>query len=588
MKVPFTLLPGESFQAQEFVAEGNLILTSYRFYVESKPLKEPSSPPSLPLEALINLQRKKGSLSLTTIATDGLTTERNTPELEVEESQEDGSKYDSNYASLAVVNIPVCAIDSVEIRDIQCLLITTKYAQSVLLTFAGGEEASLWQKRLLDSGQPPKEVSASYCFRFAEHFIQQEGFSRLAALNAREQQSLIDSRAALTAEFTRMGFDTRHWRVCELNEEFRFSSTYPKYFIVPEDITDKDLEAVASFRYSKRVPAVCWRSQKNGCVILRSSQPVVGWLGWRSKEDERLLQRVMSLCNEGVQRPLPIAQQLTPPQVRQFPPANGHLPVALPHPPLPSPAADPPIEDQPNDDGPPVVQQPPVQPPLQQQPNPHSLLSCSSINSDNSSATNGNLDPTEQQEDSQLSQSPTPTPPTEPEGPEVSSDGEVKLSDSGNGSDDQPMNGSANSDTNGRLSSNEELPPTPPEEPEVERENERAEEVSNNHHAAANGNPHPQNGQNGNGQNGNGHIGNGSVAPPAAAFSGDESRLLILDARSYTAALANRAVGGGAECAEYYDNCQVQFACLANIHTVRKSFNSLRYLCEASQTDQQK
>uniref|UniRef100_A0A673CCH4 phosphatidylinositol-3,5-bisphosphate 3-phosphatase n=1 Tax=Sphaeramia orbicularis TaxID=375764 RepID=A0A673CCH4_9TELE len=56
-------------------------------------------------------------------------------------------------------------------------------------------------------------------------------------------------------------------------------------------------------------------------------------------------------------------------------------------------------------------------------------------------------------------------------------------------------------------------------------------------------------------------------------------KLLILDARSYAAAVANRAKGGGCECPEYYPNCEVAFMSMANIHTIRKSFQSLRFLC---------
>lgn len=53
-------------------------------------------------------------------------------------------------------------------------------------------------------------------------------------------------------------------------------------------------------------------------------------------------------------------------------------------------------------------------------------------------------------------------------------------------------------------------------------------------------------------------------------------RLLILDARSYTAALANRAKGGGFEHEPYYTNCDVQFMNMPNIHVVRKSSQMLR------------
>ncbi|XP_027482205.1 myotubularin-related protein 4 isoform X4 [Zalophus californianus] len=68
------------------------------------------------------------------------------------------------------------------------------------------------------------------------------------------------------------------------------------------------------------------------------------------------------------------------------------------------------------------------------------------------------------------------------------------------------------------------------------------------------------------------------------ACSGVEStaapqKLLILDARSYTAAVANRAKGGGSECEEYYPNCEVVFMGMANIHAIRNSFQYLRAVC---------
>ena len=54
--------------------------------------------------------------------------------------------------------------------------------------------------------------------------------------------------------------------------------------------------------------------------------------------------------------------------------------------------------------------------------------------------------------------------------------------------------------------------------------------------------------------------------------------LLILDLRSFTAALGNRAKGGGCEHQDYYHNCEIRYKGLANIHSVRKSFASLRTL----------
>lgn len=59
---------------------------------------------------------------------------------------------------------------------------------------------------------------------------------------------------------------------------------------------------------------------------------------------------------------------------------------------------------------------------------------------------------------------------------------------------------------------------------------------------------------------------------------GKPAKLLIVDARSYTSAVTNRARGGGCECAQYYPHADIQFMSLPNIHHVRRSFQQMRAL----------
>ncbi|XP_015223234.1 myotubularin-related protein 4 isoform X2 [Lepisosteus oculatus] len=79
--------------------------------------------------------------------------------------------------------------------------------------------------------------------------------------------------------------------------------------------------------------------------------------------------------------------------------------------------------------------------------------------------------------------------------------------------------------------------------------------------------------------NSDGDFDSSLTASPGPDASGVPQKLLILDARSYTAAVANRAKGGGCECEEYYPNCEVMFMGMANIHSIRNSFQSLRAVC---------
>uniref|UniRef100_A0A914XA33 Lateral signaling target protein 2 homolog n=1 Tax=Plectus sambesii TaxID=2011161 RepID=A0A914XA33_9BILA len=81
----------------------------------------------------------------------------------------------------------------------------------------------------------------------------------------------------------------------------------------------------------------------------------------------------------------------------------------------------------------------------------------------------------------------------------------------------------------------------------------------------------------------NGHVSNGSVDD--SHLLATVKSMLILDARSYTAAWANRAKGGGFESTEYYQKTELQFMGLPNIHNIRYSFQQLRQLL-TSQIDQ--
>lgn len=57
-------------------------------------------------------------------------------------------------------------------------------------------------------------------------------------------------------------------------------------------MSDEQIKKIASFRSSKRFPAVVWRSKTNGAVLARSSQPNVGLLAWRLNEDELLIKAI--------------------------------------------------------------------------------------------------------------------------------------------------------------------------------------------------------------------------------------------------------------------------------------------------------
>ena len=54
-----------------------------------------------------------------------------------------------------------------------------------------------------------------------------------------------------------------------------------------------------------------------------------------------------------------------------------------------------------------------------------------------------------------------------------------------------------------------------------------------------------------------------------------QNRLAIFDARSWTAAQANRFKGGGHENVKYYTNCELLFCDIDNIHGVRDAYSKM-------------
>ncbi|CAG9820540.1 unnamed protein product [Phaedon cochleariae] len=289
-------------------------------------------------------------------------------------------------------HIPSGLIELVEIKELFNLYIGCKDARTYRCTFENNEKCQVWYERILKAAEPPRQVEQLFAFY---HYIwsKEKGSDDVIGQIENQRRYTFDRRS-FENEMSRHQFQGHSWRISKVNENYKFCPTYPPYLLVPSCINDDMLESVAKFRSSRRIPAVVWRHARNGAVIVRSSQPEVGWLGWRSAEDEDLIKAISDACSFD-----------------------------------------------------------------------HSFRTF--------------------EKESNLSTSP------------------------------------------GSYQSDESL------------------QITNN-------------------------------------IGVQEKKFLIMDARSYTTAVANRARGGGCECPEYYPNCEIQFMNLANIHSIRKSFHALRQLCNYS------
>ncbi|XP_033747219.1 myotubularin-related protein 3-like [Pecten maximus] len=293
------------------------------------------------------------------------------------------------------INVPLGLVESVECRDIFYLYVYCKDATVARCAFSNNDSCQVWFRRVSDRVAPPRELKSYFAFAFHAWCVDRcpAGSELDPCYQLCKQEE--NFHFSFGKEVDRMKFNLKSktaWRITYLNESFGVCQSYPKYHIVPSDITDEQLKKVASFRALARFPSVVWRDQRNGAVLVRCSQPEVGWLGWRNPEDEALLRSI---------------------------------PLACAH-------------------------------------NPGTYQHSQAILDDSSTSESGSQ---------------------------------------------------------------------------------------------------------------NGDSGDESL--------GEDKRMLVIDCRSYSAAFANRAKGGGLECPEYYPNCEIQFMNLANIHSIRKSFIALRTLCSS-------
>lgn len=307
-----------------------------------------------------------------------------------------------------------------------------------------------------------------------------------------------DDRKFVEKEYVRLGFDSdSRWRISYLNKDFALCNSYPRFLIVPANFTDEDLESVAKFRYFGRIPTAVWRHLKNGCFIVRSSQPTVGWFGWfRSELDENLVRSYVS-------NTMPAANE-----------QNNSLDIS----------------------------------------DNNTTTTTTTITTTTTTAT---TTPTITTVNTTSTDTITST--TNGNGPHNHENVSTKDQDvhhtNGNVCDAKTLVENVNKiaisdDRKPAQATTTMIPDNMIDSSKPQNYIDFCEFKSNNH-----------------------KIHNNNIH--------ESSQMLIIDARSYTAAMANRAKGGGCECSEYYPSCEVHFMNLANIHSIRKSYHAIRSACEA-------
>ncbi|CAF1221158.1 unnamed protein product [Adineta ricciae] len=193
----------------------------------------------------------------------------------------------ANQSCCSFINCPIRLIDIIETKD-NYLFIQCKDMRSFRLTFFTTEKCCYWLRKLTESITIPTCFESLFAIKFA--------------LSVPNQEHSLRDR--FNDELIRLQLDTYPWRLTEINRQYKLCTSYPELCVVPSSISDEEIGEVAKFRSYRRFPTIVWR-HSNGAVIARTSQPEVGWLFWRSKEDEKMIQAIITACHIGTVDSIP-------------------------------------------------------------------------------------------------------------------------------------------------------------------------------------------------------------------------------------------------------------------------------------------
>uniref|UniRef100_A0A0N5B9K2 Myotubularin phosphatase domain-containing protein n=1 Tax=Strongyloides papillosus TaxID=174720 RepID=A0A0N5B9K2_STREA len=197
----------------------------------------------------------------------------------------------------AVAVIPIVALDSIEARESNYLLLNCKDGRILRVKAKSQECAITWFKKLTQIATNTRNLKDIFAFVMSKELKDEkkengnigEFYSQLA----RRCISKIPFKDVdVRSEFKRLNFDQKIWRISNKNENFNFCKTYPRYLIVPASMSDIELDEVAPGRFLGRIPTAVWHCKTNGAVLLRSSQPYIRYFSGPVDEDINYIKKI--------------------------------------------------------------------------------------------------------------------------------------------------------------------------------------------------------------------------------------------------------------------------------------------------------
>lgn len=144
------------------------------------------------------------------------------------------------------------------------------------------------QEELVQLFRANKQLPVEKTFAFSYHeYYKTDGYTVYD--EQKEYERILGEKLA----------ENNCWRVTLANIDFKLCETYPKFLVVPANVSDGELTEISKFRSKGRIPCLSWLNLKNDASLLRCSQPLTGFSGIRCKEDEQFCAKVISVSKKG-------------------------------------------------------------------------------------------------------------------------------------------------------------------------------------------------------------------------------------------------------------------------------------------------
>ncbi|XP_022689536.1 myotubularin-related protein 6-like isoform X2 [Varroa jacobsoni] len=98
---------------------------------------------------------------------------------------------------------------------------------------------------------------------------------------------------SLEEEFQRQGVPNKQWIKSDINSNYQICNTYSALLWVPAGASEQQLIECSRFRSKGRLPVLTYYHKVNGAAISRCSQPLSGFSGKRSPEDEQVFDCIL-------------------------------------------------------------------------------------------------------------------------------------------------------------------------------------------------------------------------------------------------------------------------------------------------------